>query len=541
MNELISKDLHSLVASESNQELYHNLTSLARHISGCRFSSLTLIAENTVWVKIETGVPSGVFNQKDFLLPENEILPGEYIIHDTLKEESYAKLSWVESAPFIRFCAGFSLKDETGKTIGYLNVYDSSPHTLSAAQINGMNMLAVQVIALLKKDTHTSRILEEALIKKEEEIKSLVIMAEHQKKFHEDILNKIPVDIAVFDQNHRYLFVNPTAIKNDTLRNYIIGKDDFEYAAYMKRDDTVPKIRRKYFLECVETKQVVKWEDTVIGRDGAKKTSLRSFFPIFDESENLAMVIGYSMDISDQKLLIEKQRLVEQLSLQNTQLVDFCNIVSHNLRGPLVNIEMLVKFIEESEDESEKTMMLSKLNIVIDSLHLTFNELVESIRIKQDYQVKSSNILLEDCIKHTLNQLQMEIKKTEVSVHSHFEEAKKAWFPSKYLYSIFYNLISNAIKYQSPDRKLEIVISSHVTTKNTLLITFKDNGLGIDLDKHKENIFKIGKVFHRHPNAKGIGLYMTKTQIEAMNGKIWVESKVNEGTTFYIELKQEIQ
>ena len=71
------------------------------------------------------------------------------------------------------------------------------------------------------------------------------------------------------------------------------------------------------------------------------------------------------------------------------------------------------------------------------------------------------------------------------------------------------------------------------------LLSVSDNGLGIDLVKHSENFFKIGKVFHRHPNAKGFGLYMTKTQVEAMEGKIWVESIPDIGSTFYIEFSNQ--
>jgi sensor histidine kinase regulating citrate/malate metabolism len=69
---------------------------------------------------------------------------------------------------------------------------------------------------------------------------------------------------------------------------------------------------------------------------------------------------------------------------------------------------------------------------------------------------------------------------------------------------------------------------------NEIELSVTDNGLGIDIERYKDQIFKIGKVFHRHPNAKGYGLFMTKTQVEAMGGEIRIESIVNEGTTFKI-------
>lgn len=362
---------------------------------------------------------------------------------------------------------------------------------------------------------------------------------DEQKKFYESILNKLPTDIVVFDKNHKYLFVNPGAIKGEEYRKFIIGKDDFEYCEYRNRDKSLAELRRARFLEVKETKKEIRWEDTVNDPNGNPVTSLRRIFPIHDEKGELEMVIGFGLDITDRKVLEEKQTaLVKQLSLQNTQLVDFCNIVSHNLRAPLVNMSMLVQFIDETEDAEEQKQLIAKLNPVVDNLHTTFNELVESIQIKQDLEVVSERISLKDCTRRILDSLDVEINKSAAVVDLQFDEAPEIYYPSKYLSSILHNLISNALKYQSPKRKPEIkVVSKRFGTDIILSVT--DNGLGIDMKKHKDNIFKIGKVFHRHPNAKGFGLFMTKTQVDAMNGQIWVESKPDEGSTFFIEFKNQ--
>ncbi len=71
-----------------------------------------------------------------------------------------------------------------------------------------------------------------------------------------------------------------------------------------------------------------------------------------------------------------------------------------------------------------------------------------------------------------------------------------------------------------------------------MLLSFQDNGQGIDLKRHGDKIFGMYKTFHKHKDSKGIGLFITKNQVEAMNGSIKIESKVNEGTTIYIKLKQ---
>lgn len=360
-----------------------------------------------------------------------------------------------------------------------------------------------------------------------------------QKEFYENILNSLPTDIAVFDPDHRYLFVNPGAIKDPELRKYIIGKDDFEYSAYRKRDDSLAKLRREMFLEIKKTGKEIKWEDSLKDPEGNTITHLRRVFPVHGEDGQLTMVIGFGVDITDRKIMEEKQAaLFNQLSIQNTQLIDFCNIVSHNLRGPLVNMSMLVKFIEESEDEEERKLMIAKLNPVIENLHNTFNELVESIQIKQDLEIKSEKIVFGDCLKRTLEDFELDINKSQALIIPDFDDAPVIKYPSKYIYSIFHNLISNALKYKSPKRNPEIKIKTRKTADG-ILLSVSDNGLGIDMTKHKDNFFKIGKVFHRHPDSKGFGLFMTKTQVEAMDGKIWVESIPDIGSTFFIEFKNQ--
>jgi PAS domain S-box-containing protein len=357
---------------------------------------------------------------------------------------------------------------------------------------------------------------------------------EKQKLFYENILNKIPTDIAVFDLEHRYIFVNPGAIKDPKLRKKIIGMDDFEYARFRGRDENIARKRREQFLEAKQTGKVVRWEDSIKNPQGQTVTVLRRIFPVHDEEGQLVLFIGFGIDITERILLEEKQSvMMKQLSAQNTQLLDFCNIVSHNLRGPLINMSMLVEFIEGSDDVEEIKLLTSKLKPVIDSLNTTFNELVESIQVRQDMEVATEPIVLQDYLQRTLDGLEMEINKSEAEIIVNFDDAPVINYPPKYLNSIFHNLVSNALKYRSPDRKPRIELSTRKNPHSVLLMV-RDNGLGIDLVKHKDNVFKIGKVFHKHPNAKGLGLYMTKTQIEAMGGKIWVESTPNEGAVFFI-------
>lgn len=102
-----------------------------------------------------------------------------------------------------------------------------------------------------------------------------------------------------------------------------------------------------------------------------------------------------------------------------------------------------------------------------------------------------------------------------------------------YLDSMLTNFITNAVKYKHPDRNPHITLST-LKTGTYSILTIADNGLGIDLKKYGKKLFGMYKTFHEHKDAKGIGLYITKNQIEAMNGKIEASSKLGKGTAFKI-------
>lgn len=262
----------------------------------------------------------------------------------------------------------------------------------------------------------------------------------------------------------------------------------------------------------------------------------------FNNEGNIISLIGTIQDITNRKieemsrLKIEENLRINLLALEskNTQLNDFCSIVSHNIRGPLVNISMLVDYIESSSDENEKSRMLKKMKPVLATLNDTFTELIESLQVRQDVGIPNDHIELKTEIAKVIRLYETEITSYNVVININVSAAPVLHYPSKYITSILLNLISNAIKYRYPDRRLEISIKTEYQG-DKIIMSVSDNGLGINLKLHQEHLFKVRKVFHKHPNANGFGLYMTKTQIDAMGGKIWVKSEPEVGSTFFIE------
>lgn len=136
-----------------------------------------------------------------------------------------------------------------------------------------------------------------------------------QKQFYEKILDRLPTDVAVFNSVHKYIYLNRAAIKNDELRKFIIGKDDFEYATHTGRDDTFAKSRRERFNQALDSKDVIEWVDEIARQDNEIAYFTRKFAPVFSEiDESLEMMIGFGVDITESKKIQEEILRSRQLT-----------------------------------------------------------------------------------------------------------------------------------------------------------------------------------------------------------------------------------
>ena len=165
-------------------------------------------------------------------------------------------------------------------------------------------------IVKLHRENHLLFIIDTAPIV----ITSLFIISDYlfnvQKSFYEKIINTIPVDIAVFDKDHKYLFVNPSGIKDKKKRKFIIGKDDFEYAESLGRSEVTALRRRDMFLKTKKSKKIVEWQNEIDLPNGESKTILRKMFPVY-KKDKLKMVIGYGLDITES---LKKDKEIKNLS-----------------------------------------------------------------------------------------------------------------------------------------------------------------------------------------------------------------------------------
>ncbi|WP_421806605.1 PAS domain S-box protein [Flagellimonas sp.] len=225
----------------------------------------------------------------------------------------------------------------------------------------------------------------------------------------------------------------------------------------------------------------------------------------------------------------------KRLQAQNRQLEEFNQITSHNLRSPVSNLSALLDIYKTESDSETKEMIIEKIESVTNHLTWTLDTLVESLLIKKNSQQALEKCHFNKTLERTKEMLAAEILKTEAVITSDFSEAPTVMYNKVYLESIFINLISNSLKYKAKDRTPEIVVQSKMID-GTVQLEFKDNGSGINLKKNGHKLFGFSKVFHRNDDAKGVGLFITKAQVDAMGGKIWAKSEEGKGTSFFINL-----
>jgi PAS domain S-box-containing protein len=252
------------------------------------------------------------------------------------------------------------------------------------------------------------------------------------------------------------------------------------------------------------------------------------------------LIYASAIDITERKKseeeLLHSKRNLETAALklreQNKQLDEFAHIISHNLRSPIGNIQALINLLDENSNMDDYKLIYDKLKNVSKNLAETMNDLMDTLKVRTNTNIEKSEIRFKDVLDKVVQSLEGDLIMAEAAVTFDFNEVPSVFFPKAYLESIFQNLLSNAIKYRAPRRPAVYFESSIVDNQVELRVS--DNGLGIDLEKYGDKLFGLHKTFHQHSEARGVGLFLIRTQLESLGGSIRAESTVGKGTTFII-------
>lgn len=317
-------------------------------------------------------------------------------------------------------------------------------------------------------------------------------------------------------------------------RDELIGHDGLELIAPEYRDFVMEKI-----LSGFEKQYDV---------EGIHKNGTRYFLEVQGKNipyQGRMIRVTEFRNITVRKLAEEKiieqnaklRAITEDLRRKNEQMEEFTQIVSHNLRSPVGNILTLINLYENSDNEDEKAEYLNLLKESGLTTQKTLHELHEVLKIKQNKKIKRQELQFERVFQHAKSMLSAKIMEVSPTLICDFTRAPSILYPSVYLESIFLNLLSNSLKYIQPHLKPVIRFKTYLDNQCTIL-EVTDNGLGINMERYGHQVFKLHKTFHKHPESRGIGLFIIKNQIEAMGGDITITSQENKGTTVIVNFNK---
>ena len=259
--------------------------------------------------------------------------------------------------------------------------------------------------------------------------------------------------------------------------------------------------------------------------------------PVFYGNETLN-IFGIYVDISERiKVEEDLKERTHELLRSNAELEQFAYVTSHNLRSPLVNLNSLLQFFDTSElKDSHNQYVFEKFQESVYQLDETINDLVDIVGKKKALSQPKEKIEFARILDKVKNHLNEEIRESGAEIVSDFSPVPSIIYLRSFLESILQNLISNAIKYRSDKRHLQVKLETEPMNQ-FICLKVSDNGSGIDLNKHREKLFGLYKRFHDQKAGKGLGLYLVKSQVESLGGQVSIESEVDQGTTFYLYLK----
>ncbi len=263
-----------------------------------------------------------------------------------------------------------------------------------------------------------------------------------------------------------------------------------------------------------------------------------SVVPVVDKDGNYTHWISIERDITDRKNNeLEKDQLIKELTQYNKELKQFSYITSHNLRAPLTNLMSIAELIDyDSITDETMRLLMDGFRKSTYLLSETINDLVNVLIIKEKSNPQIELLHFQDVWDSIANATSQLLTKAHAIIKVDFSEAETVMFNKNYLESIFMNLLTNSLKYAHPARTPVISVKSRMKNNNVQLL-FTDNGLGFDLKKIGDRIFGLYQRFHNYPDSKGIGLFLVHSQVTSSGGKIQLESKVNQGSTFTITFK----
>ncbi|MAO64171.1 MAG: hypothetical protein CL666_04160 [Balneola sp.] len=295
--------------------------------------------------------------------------------------------------------------------------------------------------------------------------------------------------------------------------------------------DMIDKAVQKAIAERSEVKEEAK----IITKNGKEKWVEILLIPEF-KGDMCTKLFGTLQDIDVRKRASEQvEELLQKTEQQNNRLANYAHTISHNLRSQAGGISSLLELIELENPEINENELFKYLKTASSKLSETVVQLsnidLSDEISEEDYEIINLREFVSTTVKSILNFEEPE----NLTIRNLIPEGFNLRTISAYLDSICFNLISNSIKYRDPEKDAKIVIKAG-SEADKVWFSVQDNGLGIDLQKYGTKLFSLHTTFHDNEDSSGIGLFITKNQVESLGGVIEVESEPDIGSTFTVKL-----
>ena len=366
---------------------------------------------------------------------------------------------------------------------------------------------------------------------------------ERQRLFYEQILNNIPADIAVFNKEHRYLFVNPQGIRNPELRAWIINKNDEEYCDYREWPYSIFQERRAAFNQAIQTQVQTEWEESLINPSGETENHYRKMFPVVNEQGQVDLVIGYGMNVTAIKQAQAVLQRAKQEAEENAQAKEaFLARVSHELRTPMNGIIGLTDLLLRSELSERQSHYIQLLQQSARSLVAIVNEVLDIEKIGSGKMELHPVVFpLRERMQALLDLCQEPANLRGLELKLHVEDGLSDSYRGDInrISQIIGNLLSNALKFTDQG---SIELKVHCIDNQTLCFKIIDTGIGIDaesIDRIFEPFVQAASSGQSPRAGTGLGLTICKELANLMGGAIRVQSTLGTGSSFSLCLPLE--
>ena len=355
-----------------------------------------------------------------------------------------------------------------------------------------------------------------------------------ENKLLRAVFDQLPSEIVVVTPDIRYLFVNKAAVKDNEIREWMIGKTDVEFWERKNRNSDLSIKRREGCLEVIRTKSDLQFEESFHLGTPQEKHYVRLHRPSLAEEEQPYIII-YGQEVTELKKS-EEQLKAQNIELEkvNHELDQFVYSASHNLRAPLLSMKGLLGLIEDADMEAPaRKRFIDEIYNSIQRLDATIKDIIDYSKNAR-LDLLPSRIDLEQLVRNTHEDLKF-YEGTTVLLEFIIRQTSPFYSDERRLKSIVHNIMSNSVKYSDPAKeacwlRVEIEIN-----EKQCVLTFADNGKGISA----ENLTRVFEMFYRGTSERsgsGLGLYIVQEMTERIGGSIQLESELGQGTSIRLEL-----